>query len=317
MHSGISLGSVRQIVRGDSYGQVTLTRSYDPFGSLLTSVGNVTSAFGYAGQWKDGYIKLIDLRSRWYNTETGRFINKDTWQGDYNRPLSLNKWIYVEDNPTNRTDPSGRCYGPLSFLRNIPIESQICGHLDQAMFLYAWPGSNSTQRILASAYIGGWAFSHSGIIVGAAGVVVAGGQAAITWLTGLYAASQYAQQAAQTCPQLENYLPSLQPPNNLNYIWNQVIVSSPKIDYLMTSPDKDGFIKLGYSFDTLQSQLNIIGESVTPDHFSWLSEYGPRFEKAVEVLGPSGLMGRITTVWQVDFGTNVLRIITAIPEVFK
>jgi hypothetical protein len=51
------LGSVRQLVRGDSFGQVTLTRNYDPFGDTLTSVGSGASAFGYAGQWQrvDGH----------------------------------------------------------------------------------------------------------------------------------------------------------------------------------------------------------------------------------------------------------------------
>jgi RHS repeat-associated protein len=55
----------------------------------------------------DSYIKLIDLRSRLYSPETGRFLTRDSWQGDYNRPLSLNRWNYTEGNPINRTDPSG------------------------------------------------------------------------------------------------------------------------------------------------------------------------------------------------------------------
>jgi hypothetical protein len=50
------------------------------------------------------------LRSRFYSPETGRFQTRDSWQGDYNRPLSLNRWNYVEGNPINRTDPSGFCY---------------------------------------------------------------------------------------------------------------------------------------------------------------------------------------------------------------
>ena len=39
----------------------------------------------------------------------GRFLTKDTWDGDFNRPSSLNKWSYVEGNPINYTDPSGHC----------------------------------------------------------------------------------------------------------------------------------------------------------------------------------------------------------------
>ena len=37
----------------------------------------------------------------------GRFLTRDTWIGDYNSPLSLNRWMYVEGNPVNFTDSSG------------------------------------------------------------------------------------------------------------------------------------------------------------------------------------------------------------------
>lgn len=65
------------------------------------------SNYGFTGEWTDSYIKLIYLRSRYYAPETGRFITKDVWPGDYTRPLSLNGWNYVEGNPVNRTDPTG------------------------------------------------------------------------------------------------------------------------------------------------------------------------------------------------------------------
>ena len=47
-----------------------------------------------------------------YDPADGRFTTKDSWQGDYNRPLSLNRWLYVQGNPINRTDPSGLCWYP-------------------------------------------------------------------------------------------------------------------------------------------------------------------------------------------------------------
>jgi hypothetical protein len=42
-----------------------------------------------------------------YSPVTGRFTSKDSWLGDYNRPLSLNYWNYVEGNPVNYVDPTG------------------------------------------------------------------------------------------------------------------------------------------------------------------------------------------------------------------
>ena len=50
---------------------------------------------------------LVHLRARYYAPRQGRFVSRDVWEGDYNRPLSLNRWNYVEGNPKNYTDPSG------------------------------------------------------------------------------------------------------------------------------------------------------------------------------------------------------------------
>ncbi len=102
---GDALESVRQLA--DTTGSVTLTQSYSPYGETVTSVGSGYSAYQYTGEIRDSYIKLIYLRSRYYAPETGRFLTKDSWQGDYNRPLSLNRWNYVEGNPVNLIDPSG------------------------------------------------------------------------------------------------------------------------------------------------------------------------------------------------------------------
>jgi len=58
---------------------------------------------------------LLYLRARHYSPADGRFTSRDTWMGDYNRPLSLNRWNYTQSNPINYTDPSGFyiCTNPL------------------------------------------------------------------------------------------------------------------------------------------------------------------------------------------------------------
>ena len=101
---GDALGSVRQLA--DTTGAVTLTQSYAPYGETISSVGSGASAYQFTGEMRDAN-GLTYLRARYYNSADGRFLSRDTWGGDYNRPLSLNRWGYVEGNPVNLVDPTG------------------------------------------------------------------------------------------------------------------------------------------------------------------------------------------------------------------
>jgi RHS repeat-associated protein len=101
-----ALGSVRQIV--NSTAGVTLTNTYEPYGTLWISSGTTISNYGFAGEWTDG-TGLQHLRARYLDTGIGRFISRDVWGGDYNRPMSLNKWIYGYANPILLIDPLGFC----------------------------------------------------------------------------------------------------------------------------------------------------------------------------------------------------------------
>ncbi len=71
------LGSVRQLV--DTGGTVNLTKSYEPYGSVLSSEGSATSAFGFTGEQFESYTQLVFLRARYYDGGTVRFLNKDPW----------------------------------------------------------------------------------------------------------------------------------------------------------------------------------------------------------------------------------------------
>jgi RHS repeat-associated protein len=111
-HLSDALGSVRQLVDGS--GELVFAQSYEPYGDVLDSYGEEGSHYGFTGEMQDAYIKLIYLRSRYYAPTTGRFMTRDVWVGNYNRPLSLNAWNYVEGNPVNYVDPSGYCGADLS-----------------------------------------------------------------------------------------------------------------------------------------------------------------------------------------------------------
>ncbi len=102
---GDALGSVRQLA--DTTGVVMLTQSYSPYGEVTQSVGTSQTSYAFTGENLDAN-GLTYLRARYYNSGDGRFISRDTWNGDYNRPLSLNRWNYVEGNPVNLVDPTGK-----------------------------------------------------------------------------------------------------------------------------------------------------------------------------------------------------------------
>ena len=102
---GDALGSVRQLT--NPIGAVTLTQSYTPYGEVTQSTGTSQTSYGFTNEATDPN-GLVYLRARYYAPTDGRFISRDTWNGDYNRPLSLNRWNYVEGNPVNLVDPTGR-----------------------------------------------------------------------------------------------------------------------------------------------------------------------------------------------------------------
>ncbi len=107
---GDALGSVRQLSMTD--GEIPLAQSYDPYGVVTYAAGTSSTPYGFTGETTDAN-GLVYLRARYYNPADARFMSRDTWAGDYNSPLSLNRWMYVEGNPVNYVDPSGnRPYPP-------------------------------------------------------------------------------------------------------------------------------------------------------------------------------------------------------------
>jgi hypothetical protein len=58
-----ALGSVRQVV--DANGNVTLAKSYEPYGTVLTSTGTASSIFGHLGSRKCLCESLDTIRTTW------------------------------------------------------------------------------------------------------------------------------------------------------------------------------------------------------------------------------------------------------------
>ena len=98
----------------DSTGAVTFAQAYALYGSVTTTSGSGATSYGFTNEYQSQ--GKIYLRARHYMPSIGRFLTRDTWDGDANRPMSFNKWGYTEGNPINRVDPTGNfpimvCYG--------------------------------------------------------------------------------------------------------------------------------------------------------------------------------------------------------------
>jgi RHS repeat-associated protein len=102
VHDG--LGSVRQLL--DSTGQIATKYAYDPFGVPLVGNG-VPNPWQFTGEAWDSEVELLYLRARYYQPEAGRFISKDPWGGERRRPDTLNRYVYVTNNPVNLVDHTG------------------------------------------------------------------------------------------------------------------------------------------------------------------------------------------------------------------
>ena len=135
---GDALGSVRQLANAS--GSVTLARSYEPYGSVLSSAGSGTTIYNFTGEIRDA-TNLIYLRARYLSTSQGRFISADTWPGDYQRPLTLNKWNYSLSNPVNYTDPSGH----VVCLYGVDPNTGACNPSPFAALLPPWLATAATQ----------------------------------------------------------------------------------------------------------------------------------------------------------------------------
>ena len=98
-------GSTRLLT--DSSGAVQNAFTYDGFGSLVASNAAPQTAYLYTGEHFDSDLRQYYLRNRYYTPTIGRFGVQDQKDGSPGDPLSLHKYLYCQNDPVDRHDPSG------------------------------------------------------------------------------------------------------------------------------------------------------------------------------------------------------------------
>lgn len=98
-------GDVVQIM--DESGNIVNRYSYDEWGNIVEKTEGISNPIRYAGEYYDEESGLYYLRARYYDPTIGRFITRDSYEGDISNPLTINLYTYCRNNPLIFVDPSG------------------------------------------------------------------------------------------------------------------------------------------------------------------------------------------------------------------
>ncbi len=123
------LGSTRLLT--DEAGAVTDRTTFEAFGEIDAAASQQTSdnAFLYTGEQLDPNSGFYYLRARYMNPVSGRFTQQDSFAGFDTDPMSINKYIYGNQDPARVTDPSGN-FGLAELSVASGIQSILAAGLD-------------------------------------------------------------------------------------------------------------------------------------------------------------------------------------------
>lgn len=79
------------------FGETTVHEEQNGFDTVICYTGGVY----------DENTGLYYLNARYYDPETGRFLSRDTYRGEADKPDTLHLYLYCANDPVNYVDPSG------------------------------------------------------------------------------------------------------------------------------------------------------------------------------------------------------------------
>ena len=100
-------GDVIKVVQ--QTGQPIAEYEYAPFGGIVSATGDLAAInpLRYRGYYYDTDSGFYYLNSRYYDPETGRFLNADSYASTGQGIIGHNMFAYCNNNPINMSDPTG------------------------------------------------------------------------------------------------------------------------------------------------------------------------------------------------------------------
>ena len=104
--------------------------------------------------------------------------------GINDNPQTFHPYIYAGNNPVLYIDASGRCWGPIEFLRDTAFYGQTCSNLDMAWTITTSPEASFGEKALATGYLITEGLAHTVAIGGSAVACLGGGCQAMAGTVG-------------------------------------------------------------------------------------------------------------------------------------
>jgi RHS repeat-associated protein len=99
----------------DETGNITDCYAYSPYGKLLAHSGTSDQPYTFAGAWqarKEGDNGIYQMRARYYDAGTARFLSRESQWPVIHEPHDLNPYQYARMNPVMYVDPEGTAPEP-------------------------------------------------------------------------------------------------------------------------------------------------------------------------------------------------------------
>jgi len=119
------LGSVRLLT--DESNNVTDRYTYTAFGVEIAHTGTDVQPYQFAGEPYDPNAGFYYNRARWLDVAVGRFVSVDQFAGLLIEPQTLHRYTYVQANPVNFLDPSGRITGVTNIAATAALTTGFIG----------------------------------------------------------------------------------------------------------------------------------------------------------------------------------------------